>query len=60
VLISMSKMASTLPSEDLTTADVGSGARWLSVAQALEPYNRTVVSGRLGTDVPSSINQPLS
>ena len=48
VLISMSNMSSTVLSMDQTTADVGPGARWLSVAETLEPYNLTVVSGRLG------------
>lgn len=48
VLISMSKIASTVLSEDKKTAAVGTGSRWLAVAQALEPYNLTVVSGRLG------------
>ena len=48
VLISMSKIASTVLSDDQKTAQVGTGARWIAVAQALEPYNLTVVSGRLG------------
>lgn len=48
VLISMSNIAATTVSADQTTADVGPGSRWLAVAQALEPYNLTVVSGRLG------------
>jgi hypothetical protein len=48
VLISMSKISSTVLSEDQKTAQVGTGSRWLAVAQALDPYNLTVVSGRLG------------
>jgi FAD/FMN-containing dehydrogenase len=53
VLISMSDMSSTVISSDHTTADVGPGARWVSVAEALEPYGVTVVSGRLGKRTPS-------
>jgi hypothetical protein len=53
VLITMSKLASTVISEDRTTADIGPGSRWIAVAQALEPYNVTVVSGRLGNHAPS-------
>lgn len=48
VLISMSNIAATSLSADQTTASIGTGSRWLAAAQALEPYNLTVVSGRLG------------
>lgn len=48
VLISMNKISSTVLSEDQKTAKVGTGSRWLGVAEALEPHNLTVVSGRLG------------
>lgn len=48
VLISMSKIASTVLSEDQKTAEVGTGSRWLGPTQALEPHNLTVVTGRLG------------
>lgn len=48
VLISMSKISSTDLSADQTTADIGTGSRWIAVAQSLDPYNLTVVSGRLG------------
>jgi FAD/FMN-containing dehydrogenase len=48
VLISMSNIATTTLSADQKTADIGTGSRWLAAAQALEPYNLTVVSGRLG------------
>ncbi|RDL40051.1 FAD-binding-containing protein [Venustampulla echinocandica] len=48
VLISMSKISSTVVSSDLTTADIGPGARWVEVAKALDPYGITVVSGRIG------------
>jgi hypothetical protein len=52
VLITMSKLASTVISEDRATADIGPGSRWIEVARALEPYNVTVVSGRLGNHAP--------
>ncbi|KIN06284.1 hypothetical protein OIDMADRAFT_155290 [Oidiodendron maius Zn] len=48
VLISMSNISSTVLSEDQKIAEIGTGSRWLEAAQALEPYNLTVVSGRLG------------
>jgi hypothetical protein len=48
ILISMSNLSSTVLSSDQQTADVGSGARWVQVVEALEPYGVTVVSGRLG------------
>ncbi|KUJ08661.1 FAD-binding domain-containing protein [Mollisia scopiformis] len=48
VLISMSNLSSTVLSEDTTTADIGPGARWVQVAEALDGTGVTVVSGRLG------------
>jgi FAD/FMN-containing dehydrogenase len=48
VLISMSNISSTNISPDRKTADIGPGARWVQVAQALDPYGVTVASGRLG------------
>jgi len=48
ILISMSNLAATVVSQDLKTADVGPGARWVSVVEALKPYNLGMVSGRLG------------
>jgi hypothetical protein len=48
ILISMSNLSSTVLSSDQQTADVGPGARWVQVVEALEPYGVTVVSGRLG------------
>lgn len=59
VLISMSKIASTVLAEDQKTAQVGTGNRWLAVAQALEPYNLTVVSGRLGNTICSILREDL-
>jgi FAD/FMN-containing dehydrogenase len=48
VLISMSNLSSTVLSQDQTTADIGPGARWVEVAEALDSSGVTVVSGRLG------------
>ena len=48
VLVSMQNISSTVLSPDQTEAYVGTGSRWLAVAEALEPYNLTVVSGRIG------------
>jgi FAD/FMN-containing dehydrogenase len=48
VLISFSKLASTIVSADQSTADVGPGARWAEVMTALDPYNLAVVGGRIG------------
>jgi FAD/FMN-containing dehydrogenase len=48
VLISMSSISSTIISSDQKTADIGPGARWVQVAEALDPYGVTVVSGRVG------------
>jgi FAD/FMN-containing dehydrogenase len=48
VLISMSNISSTVLSSDQTIADIGPGARWVEVAEVLDPYGVTVVSGRLG------------
>jgi FAD/FMN-containing dehydrogenase len=48
VLISMQNISSTVLSTDQTKAYVGTGSRWVAVAEALEPYNLTVVSGRIG------------
>ncbi len=49
VLISMSQMTSTTISPDMETAYLSPGARWMDAVGALEPYNVTVVGGRLGT-----------
>ncbi|KAF4625739.1 hypothetical protein G7Y89_g12424 [Cudoniella acicularis] len=48
VLISMSNLSSTVLSQDQTTVDIGPGARWVEVAEALDSSGVTVVSGRLG------------
>jgi hypothetical protein len=48
ILISMSNISSTIISSDQKTADIGPGARWVQVAEALEPYGVNVVGGRLG------------
>lgn len=48
VLISMSNISSTVLSSDKTTVDIGPGARWVQVAEALDGSGVTVVSGRLG------------
>jgi FAD/FMN-containing dehydrogenase len=48
ILISMSNLSFTVLSSDQQTVDVGPGARWVQVVEALEPYGVTVVSGRLG------------
>lgn len=48
VLISLSWMNSTALSLDKKTAVVLPGARWADPITALEPYNVTVVGGRLG------------
>jgi FAD/FMN-containing dehydrogenase len=48
VLISMSNLSSTVLAGDLATADIGPGARWVEVAEALDSSGVTVVSGRLG------------
>jgi hypothetical protein len=48
VLIYFKNMNETTLSLDETTAEVQPGARWENTIQALEPYNRTVVGGRVG------------
>lgn len=48
VLISMSNLSSTVLSSDTKTADIGPGARWVNVVEALNGTGVTVVSGRLG------------
>lgn len=48
VLISMRNLSSTTVSSDLSTADIGPGARWSSVIDTLVPHDITVVGGRLG------------
>jgi hypothetical protein len=48
VLIYFKNMNQTTLSWDESTADVQPGARWENAIQALEPYNRTVVGGRVG------------
>jgi hypothetical protein len=48
VLISMSNMSSTIISPDRILAYIGLGARWGSAIAALNPYNVTVVRGRIG------------
>ncbi|KAE8379575.1 hypothetical protein BDV26DRAFT_291174 [Aspergillus bertholletiae] len=47
VLISMSRMNTVKLSPDQTFAEVGPGARWGQVQEALDPFNRTVVGGRM-------------
>ena len=51
VLISMSNISSTILSSDKATVDIGPGARWVNVAEALDGTGVTVVSGRLGKEV---------
>ncbi|TVY32148.1 putative FAD-linked oxidoreductase, partial [Lachnellula subtilissima] len=48
VLIVMSNLGNTTFNPADNTADVGPGARWKDVIEALEPYGVAVVSGRLG------------
>ncbi|KAL2066453.1 hypothetical protein VTL71DRAFT_2524 [Oculimacula yallundae] len=48
VLISMSRMSSTTLSPDRKQAYLSPGARWQDAVVALEPYNLTVVGGRVG------------
>lgn len=48
VLISMKNLSSTVYNAAESTADIGSGARWVDVISTLQPYNVAVVSGRLG------------
>jgi FAD/FMN-containing dehydrogenase len=48
VLISMGNLSSTVLSSDQSTVDIGPGARWVEVAEALDGTGLTVVSGRLG------------
>ncbi|OWP00880.1 hypothetical protein B2J93_2573 [Marssonina coronariae] len=48
VLISMAQLNSTTISADRTTAYLSPGARWMDAVEALEPYKKAVVGGRLG------------
>jgi hypothetical protein len=48
VLIYFKNMNQTTLSWDELMADVQPGARWENAIQALEPYSRTVVGGRVG------------
>jgi hypothetical protein len=48
VLISLSSMATTTFDADSRLAVVQPGSRWSQAIEALEPYNVTVVGGRLG------------
>lgn len=48
VLISMRNLSSTVYNAAEQTADIGPGARWADVVDALQPSNVAVVSGRLG------------
>ncbi|KAK6583768.1 hypothetical protein PZA11_003498 [Diplocarpon coronariae] len=47
VLISMAQLNSTTISADRTTAYLSPGARWMDAVEALEPYKKAVVGGRL-------------
>ena len=48
VLLSMEQNWATTRLDENNLAHVGPGSRWIDVATALDPYNRAVVSGRLG------------
>ncbi|KAH9218626.1 hypothetical protein DL95DRAFT_423351 [Leptodontidium sp. 2 PMI_412] len=48
VLISMSQLNSITLSSDRKQAYLSPGARWMDAVGVLEPYNLTVVGGRLG------------
>jgi hypothetical protein len=48
VLISFSSLAITTYNADTQTVDIGPGARWGEVITALDPYNVSVVGGRIG------------
>ncbi|CZS99976.1 uncharacterized protein RCO7_01711 [Rhynchosporium graminicola] len=48
VLISLSRMSSTTLSTDRKQAYLSPGARWQDAVGTLEPYNLTVVGGRVG------------
>ncbi|PVH82788.1 FAD-binding domain-containing protein [Cadophora sp. DSE1049] len=48
VLISMSQLSSTTLSPDRKEAYLSPGATWMDAVGALEPYNLTVVGGRVG------------
>ncbi|KAH7370611.1 hypothetical protein BKA65DRAFT_445597 [Rhexocercosporidium sp. MPI-PUGE-AT-0058] len=48
VLISMSQSTSTTLSPDRKEAYLSPGSRWMDAVGALEPYNLTVVGGRVG------------
>ena len=49
VLIAFSSNAATNLSTDGLTADIGPGARWGEVMDALSPAGKVVVGGRIGT-----------
>ena len=57
VLISMSNLSSTVLGPDGTTVDIGPGARWIDVAEALDSSEVAVVSGRLGQYCPLSVHK---
>ncbi|KAK0127640.1 hypothetical protein ONS96_007164 [Cadophora gregata f. sp. sojae] len=48
VLISMSQLSTTTLSSDQTQAYLSPGATWMDAVGALEPYNLTIVGGRVG------------
>ncbi|KAI1372705.1 FAD-binding domain-containing protein [Hypoxylon crocopeplum] len=48
VLVSLSKLNSTVLSGDKTTAKIGPGSRWESVYETLVPQGLIVVGGRVG------------
>lgn len=49
ILIDLAALNTTTINTDRTVASVGSGARWGSVVAALDPYNVTVLAGRIPT-----------
>lgn len=48
VLIATEPNMATTTLDSQNYAHIGPGSRWIDVATALDPYNRAVVSGRLG------------
>lgn len=48
ITIDLRKLNDIVISEDLDSARVGTGNRWKTVYEKLEPLNRTVVGGRMG------------
>lgn len=48
ILIATHENMATTTLDSQNHAHVGPGCKWIDVAQALDPYNRAVVSGRLG------------